>query len=73
MNEMEIKNNLKELDDRVTQLEYNEIKRDDRIVTLCEKMDEVISMGKKITGLFLTSFVTAFFTLLVYFIETHIK
>ena len=71
--DQEIKEGLKDLNERVTRLEYNEIRRDDKIVALCEKMDQVLNVGKWLIGVFSTAFITGFFSLAIYIVETHIR
>lgn len=73
MDSQEIKESFKELDDRVKRLEYNEIKVNDKIITLCDKLDQVLNVGKWLIGLLITGFSTAFFSLIIYIIESHIK
>lgn len=69
----DLKDEVKTLDKRVKRLEYNEIRRDDKIGALCDKLEQFINMGKWLTGLMASGFVTGFFALIVYIIESHIK
>lgn len=69
----EIKECIKDLDSRVKTLEYNEIRRDDKIEALCDKLDEVLDSSKKLVKILTTGFITSCFSLIIYLIEMHIR